>query len=86
MVSNIVQPPKLPTRQLWGDFQGKTGPVALILRFFNCNILLTNTRLARNSPQRHEGTKLFVILTLCLCGKNPVISGQSLGQAAQRNR
>jgi hypothetical protein len=47
MVSNIVQPPKLPTGQLWGDFQGKTGPVALILRFFNCNILLTNTILRR---------------------------------------
>jgi hypothetical protein len=45
-----VQPPKLPTRQLWGDFQGKTGPVALILRFFNCNILLTNTKKRQMGP------------------------------------
>jgi hypothetical protein len=49
-----VQPPKLPTRQLWGDFQGKTGPVALILRFFNCNILLTNTDYARFYRQRRS--------------------------------
>ena len=39
MVSDIVQPPKLPIGQLWGNFQRKTGPVAMVLRFFQLHHL-----------------------------------------------
>jgi hypothetical protein len=39
MVSNILQPPKPPTEQLWGNSQGKTGPASMILRFFQLHHL-----------------------------------------------
>ena len=45
VVNDIVQSPKPPAGQLWGNFQGQIGPVAMVWYSFNCTILLTITRL-----------------------------------------
>jgi hypothetical protein len=45
MVSNMVRLPKRPAGQLWGNFQGKTGPAAMILQFLQLQHLADHYRL-----------------------------------------